>query len=77
MRRIHFGKFVWEYGNHQAAISRETRVAVKWNGRYNVLSESECWTARDEMRRHYKLTWLIDGARGKETQGGAARGYPP
>jgi hypothetical protein len=49
--RIHFGKFVWEYRNHQAAISRETRVAVKWNGRYNVLFERECWldiAARDE-----------------------------
>jgi hypothetical protein len=36
---MHFGEFVWEYRNHQAAISRETRVAVKWDGRYNVLLE--------------------------------------
>jgi hypothetical protein len=74
---MHFGEFVWEYRNHQAAISRELRVAVKWDGRYNVLLDSECWTWRDEKRRHYKLTWLIDGARGEETQGGPGSWISP
>jgi hypothetical protein len=76
--RMHFGEFVWEYRNHQAAISRELRVAVKWDGRYNVLSWIE--SAGHRGTRRDAITnwrgWLM--AQGeKRHKGEPAPGYRP